>query len=160
MKSRGKEKIPKILQPVRDEVLNLLDMFEYFLGERQLGKPIEVLADSVRDLRILIQQLLLEHFLVIPKAKEEKFIKAMATALAKRSNRVPLETKQDKKYVDYCVGELITPFEWAEEIKREFPDDYPTQRILALDIPMLRPFDYGLRSKIRLVQPPKRKVRP
>ena len=159
MKQRQKEKLAKILEPVGEEVYNLLEMFEYFLMERALGKPIEVLADSVRDLRIIIQQLLLERYLYLPFKDTERFMKALAAVLAKRATRVPLEGREDKKYIDYCIGEIITCFEWAQEIKKEFPEDEVTQRILALDIPVLRPFDYGLRSKIHLVKPPKRKPR-
>jgi hypothetical protein len=157
MKTKKKEKLLKALHPVEEEVFNLLEMFEFFLDERQLGKPIEMLADSVRDLRIIIQQLLFEYFLGLSKSKEEAFIVGLAKALAKRSERIPVENKEDKRYVKYCISEVLTSFEWAVEIKKEFPEDQSTQRILAMDIPVLRPFDYGLRSKIRLVAAPKKK---
>lgn len=154
-----RERLLKVLGPVEEEVYNLLDMFEFFLVERQLRKPIEVLADSVRDLRIIIQQILMEHFQFIPFKDAEPFMKALAQALAKRSAHIPTDGSGDRKYVDYCIGEIITAFEWAAEIKREFPDDEISQKILSLDIPVLRPFDYGLRSKIRLVRAPKKKRR-
>ncbi len=154
-KERVKNKLPKILEPVHEEVFNLLDMFEFYLDERAFNKPIEILADSVRDLRIIVQQLLLEHFLRLGGAEAERFIKALAVVLAKRSAKVPVENREDKKYMQYCIGEVLTAFEWAQEIKKEYPDDPSTQRILALDIPVLRPFDYGLKSKIRLVKSPR-----
>jgi hypothetical protein len=53
MKNPKKEKLPKILEPVENDVYNLLEMFEFYLDERHLNKPIEILADSVRDLRII-----------------------------------------------------------------------------------------------------------
>lgn len=159
MKQRKREKLPKILKPVDEEIYNLLEMFEFYLMERRLGKPIEILADSVRDLRIIIHQILLEHFLSLAPARMDRFMKSLATALAKRSTRIPAENRADKRYVDYFIGEILVSFEWAQEIKREFTHDEISQRILALDIPVLRPFDYGLRSKIRLVAAPKRRKR-
>lgn len=159
MKIHKKEKLPKILEPVDEQVYNLLEMFEFYLDERHLRKPIEILADSVRDLRIIVQQMLMEHFIDLSKADGERFIKALAAILAKRSRRVPQESKEDRRYINYSIGEIITAFEWAEEIKKEFPDDPSTQKILAMDIPVLRPFDYGLRTKIRLVGAPRKKKR-
>jgi len=154
-----KEKLPKILGQEASGVYNLLDMFEFFLVERQLGKPIDDLAEAVRDLRIIIQRLLLEYVMKLTPAKAEKFASTLAVVLAKRSDSIPAQSREDKKYAKYCIGEIITAFEWSVEIKREFPRDAEAQRILALDIPVLRPFDYGLRKKIRLVKPPKRKRR-
>ncbi len=157
MRKPKREKLPKVLQDVGDGVHNLLEMFEFYLMERRLSKPIEVLSDSVRDLRIIIQQILLEHFLSLSPYQGERFIGTLATALAKRSTRVPAGGRGERKYANYVIGEILVSFEWAAEIKKEFPDDELRQRILALDIPVLRPFDYGLRSMIRLVKPPKKK---
>jgi len=157
MKPRKKEKLVKILKPIEEDVFNLLDMFEFYLMERRLEKPIEILADSIRDMRIIVQRILMEYFLETKKKDEDKFIKALAAVLAKRSMRIPYDSRADKKYIDYCVGEMITAFEWAAEIKKEYPNNPDIQRILAVDIPVLRPFDYGLRAKIRLVPPPRKK---
>lgn len=156
---RSKEKLPKILGQESSGIYNLLDMFEFFLVERQLGKPIDDLAEAVRDLRIIIQRLLMEYVMKLTPAKADKFAATLAVVLAKRAAGIPAQSREDKKYTKYCIGEVITAFEWSVEIKREFPRDAEAQRILALDIPVLRPFDYGLRTKIRLVKPPKRKRR-
>lgn len=154
-----REKLPKILSQEASGIYNLLDMFEFFLVERQLAKPIDDLAEAVRDQRIIIQRLLLEYVMTLTPAKTELFATALASALAKRAATIPGQSAGDKKYAKYCIGEIITAFEWAVEIKREFPRDAEVQRILAFDIPVLRPFDYGLRAKIRLVKPPKRRRR-
>ena len=152
-----REKLLKILSQEASGIYNLLDMFEFFLMERQLAKPIDDLAEAVRDLRIIIQRLLLEYVVALTTAKTDRFAAALATALAKRAATIPGQSAEDKKYAKYCISEIITAFEWAVEIKKQFPRDPEAQRILALDIPVLRPFDYGLRTKIRLVRPPKRK---
>jgi len=92
-------------------------------------------------------------------SKADKFATKLAVVLAKRADSIPAQSREDRKYAKYCIGEIITVFEWSVEIKRQFPRDAEAQRILALDIPVLRPFDYGLRTKIRLVKPPKRRRR-
>jgi hypothetical protein len=138
---------------INNEVKNLLEMFEFYLTERQLGKSVDVLASAVRDLRIIIQRLLLDYFINLSPDEESRFCTALASLLASRSTKLPKVTDEDKKYFDYCIGEILTCFQWAQEIKSEFPDDYPTQKTLLLDIPLLRPFDYGIRSKIMVVKP-------
>jgi hypothetical protein len=142
---------------INGEVKNLLEMFEFYLTERQLQKQISVLSDAVHDLRIIVQRLLIDHFLKLSVEEESRFCSTIATLLAERSTRIPAAGEEDKKYFDYVIGEILTCFEWAQEIKSEFPDDLQTQKILALDIPLLRPFDYGIRSKIRMIKPPKKK---
>lgn len=144
---------------INNEVKNLLEMFEFYLTERQLGKPVDVLASAVRDLRIIIQRLLLDYFINLSSDEECRFCTALASLLAARSTKLPNVTEEDKEYFDYCISEILTCFQWAQEIKAEFPDDYLTQKTLLLDIPLLRPFDYGIRSKIMVVRPkrPKRK---
>ncbi len=141
------------------EVKNLLEMFEFYLTERQLRKPIGVLGDAVRDLRIIVQRLLIDHFLALSPEDEVRFCSILATLLAERCTKLPNVLEADRKYFDYVIGEILTCFEWAQEIKSEFPDDIATQKILAIDIPLLRPFDYGVRSKIRMVEAPRPKGR-
>ncbi len=157
-----KQEHPKIalISPiVNGEVKNLLEMFEFYLTERQLQKSIDVLSDAVHDLRIIVQRLLIDHFLKLSAADEGRFCSTLATLLAERSTRIPSANMDDKKYFDYVIGEILTCFEWAQEIKSEFPEDLDTQRILSFDIPLLRPFDYGIRVKIRMVRPPKTRQR-
>lgn len=144
---------------VNGEVKNLLEMFEFYLTERQLRKSISVLSDAVHDMRIIVQRLLIDHFLMLSEDEEARFCSTLAMLLAERSTKIPSANEEDKKYFDYVIGEVLTCFEWAQEIKSEFPDDAATQRILAFDIPLLRPFDYGIRAKIRMVRPPKPKSR-
>ena len=149
------------LRPARKEVLNLLDMFEFFLTERQLGRPIEVLGESVHDMRLIIGRLLADYFLGLAAEEEERFCSALALMLADRCQAVPMEgDDEDQKYCDYCIAEILTCFEQAQEIKAAYPDDPVFQKILALDIPILRPFDYGLRGRLKLVKTGKmRRVR-
>ena len=144
-------------QEFNGEVKNLLEMFEFYLTERQLQKPINILGDAVHDLRIIVQRLLIDHFLRLPPQDESRFCSTLATLLAERCTKLPSVGEEDRKYFDYVIGEILTCFEWAQEIKSEFPEDLETQRILAFDIPLLRPFDYGIRSKIKIVKAPKKK---
>ncbi len=140
------------LKPVQSEVKNLLTMFDFFLTQRQLGKPIETLNEAVRDMRLIVGRLLVDHFLSLNLEDGDNFCKALATMLVDRCDQLPEEKDTEEDYCNYCVGEILTVFEYALEIKKEFPDDPILQKMLALDIPILRPFDYGLRGTFKVIE--------
>ncbi len=146
------------LKPVQSEVKNLLTMFDFFLTQRQLGKPIESLNEAVRDMRLIIGRILIDHFLGLTLEEGDKFCKALATMLADRCEELPEEKEIEGEYCQYCMGEVLTVFEYAMEIKKEFADDPILQKMLALDIPILRPFDYGLRGTFKVVEAHKRRM--
>jgi len=160
---KGSKTIKAPLKPVQAEVKNLLTMFDFFMTQRQLGKPIDVLAESVRDMRLILGRLLMDHFLGLDDEEGERFTVALAEMLADCCEGVPDEKEKEDEdegeedYCNYCIEELITPFEYAREIKREFSDDPVFQKMLALDIPILRPFDYGLRGNLKLLEARKRR---
>ena len=141
---------------VNGDVKNLMEMFEFYLMERQLDKPIETLAAAIRDTRIIVQRVLLYHFIHLPAEEESRFCIALARMLAKRCTKLPDVTAEDRLYFDYCISEILSCFEWAQEIKAEYPDDKVTQETFILDIPLMRPFDYGLRNKMREIRPKKK----
>lgn len=157
-KPKTEKKMKAPLRPVESEVKNLLEMFEFFLTERQLAKPIEALGESVRDMRLIVGRLLVDHFLTLTPAAETRFCASLAAMLADRAADLPSE-RDDSDYNAYCIGEILTTFEYAQEIKAAYPGDPVLQKILALDIPILRPFDYGLRRKLKLVSTKKRKIK-
>ncbi|OQA60794.1 MAG: hypothetical protein BWY40_00883 [bacterium ADurb.Bin270] len=143
------------LAPIENEVRNLLDLFEFFLTERHLGKSIEALGEIVRDMRIVIGRIMSDYFIRLRPEDEVKFCTSLAVMLAERGQLIPFE--DDGEYVDYCIGEILTAFEYAQEIKESYPEDKILQKILALDIPVLRPFDYGLRGKLKLIEKNKKR---
>ena len=53
---------------------------------------------------------------------------------------VPEEGETEAEYCHYCVSEILTAFEYAMEIKKEFSGDPILQKMLALDIPILQHF--------------------
>ena len=145
-----------VLKPAKKDIENLLEMFEFFLTERQLDKSIEALGESVRDMRLIIGRLLVDHFLPLNAKTESKFCSALASMLADRAAALPSEV-DDQEYIDYCIAEILTAFEYAEEIKLAYQDDPVLQKMLAMDIPVLRPFDYGIRGRMKLVNVDKRR---
>lgn len=149
------DKMHSTLVPVKNEVKNLLTMFDFFITQRQLGKSIEVLNEGVRDMRLIIGRLLIDHFLGLSLEDGESFCHALATMLADRCEQ--LSNDKEEEYCSYCVGEILTVFEYALEIKKEFADDPILQKMLALDIPILRPFDYGLRGTLKVVEAHKKR---
>ncbi len=146
------------LKPVQAEVKNLLTMFDFFLTQRELGKPIETLNEAVRDMRLIIGRLLIDHFLGLSLEDGDGFCRALATMLADRCEQLPEDRESDLEYCSYCLGEILTVFEYAMEIKKEFSDDPILQKMLALDIPILRPFDYGLRGTFKVVEAQKKRM--
>ena len=140
------------LRPVKAEVKNLITMFDFFMSQRQLGKPIETLSESVRDMRLILGRLLMDHFLGLTDDEGERFTNSLAEMLADCCQRIPDKDDGDEEYGSYCIEEMITPFEYAREIKREFSDDPVLQKMLSLDIPILRPFDYGLRGSFKVLE--------
>ncbi|MFA5812877.1 MAG: hypothetical protein WC956_11210, partial [bacterium] len=100
-------KMHESLMPVQAEIANLLTMFDFFLSQRQLGKPIEVLSDSVRDLRLILGRLLMDHFLGLTRDNGEQFCKAMAEMLADRCVSLFERNPDDEEYCRYCVGEIL-----------------------------------------------------
>jgi hypothetical protein len=146
------------LIPVKNEVKNLLTMFDFYITQRQLGKPIETLNEAVRDMRLIIGRLLIDHFLTLTPEDGDNFCRALATMLADRCEQLPEEKEVEAEYCSYCVGEILTVFEYAIEIKKEFDDDPILQKMLSLDIPILRPFDYGLRGTLKVVETHKKRM--
>jgi len=145
------------LRPVKAEVKNLLTMFDFYMAQRQLGKSIDTLAESVRDMRIILGRLVIDHFMGLAEGEGEPFTKALAEMLADSCAQIEAKDEGDDDYCSYCIEEMLTPFEYALEIKREFSDDPVMQKMLALDIPILRPFDYGLRGNLKVIEAQKKK---
>lgn len=141
----------------KGEVKNLLEMFEFYLSERELGKSIEELSQSVKDMRLIISRTLIDQFLSLDTEEEDKFCKVLAQMLADRAAEIPDDGEADRDYFSYCIGEILVSFEYAREIKEAYADDPVFQKMLALDIPILRPFDYGLKGRLRLLKPTKRR---
>lgn len=143
--------------PVRNEIKNLITMFEFFMTQRELGKPVNVLAESVRDMRVIIGRLLEEHFMNLTPTAGERFCKSLVTLLADAAVALLEEGEGDDDYIRYCIGEILTPFEYAKEIKKRYAEDPLLQKMLSTDIPVLRPFDYGIRGKLRVITPQKKR---
>jgi len=134
-----------------EEVQNLLEMFEFFLTERSLDRPVALLGEVIGDVRVIIGRLLSNHFLNFSPEQEAHFCAALATLLTDRAWKLPLTTEQDADYIDYFVSEILLAFEWAQEVKAEYSHDPNMKKMVAEDIPVLRPFDYGLKGRMRLV---------
>lgn len=135
---------------LESEVKHLLAMVEYYLVERSLERPVERLYDAMTSLRKIVSRLVLEHFLRLDADREPDFCAAITTMLTERTEELPL-SDVDRPHVEYLVEEILKSFEWAQEIKAEFPHDPVMQRIVSLDIPILDRFDFGLREKLHLV---------
>ncbi|MBI4124396.1 MAG: hypothetical protein HY609_00930 [Deltaproteobacteria bacterium] len=110
------------------------------------GEDMAALSEAIRQLRVLLQETLSGAFLALPLPKAREFRFALNDELFNACNEFKDQcAMEDHHHHSYCVKEIIACFEWAEQIKEEIPEDVLTQRILAVDIPILRPFDYGVK---------------
>lgn len=143
--------------PIQKEISQLTDLVRHYLQSRLQSAAIEVLNQTIRDLRIQLQQVVTNYFLHLPLPQARAFRSTLTDQLMGVVHELqPQCTKGDEDHHYYCVREVVACFEWAEQIKEEIPEDPLTQKILAIDIPILRPFDYGLK-KGRVVQRPLKK---
>ncbi len=146
----AKAQVDAVLLSTEEEVHNLLEMFAFYLGERSRGRSIASLKETVYQLQLILGRILTEHFLNIPPEREAHFCATLATLLQERSDHLSREDGEIE-YIGYCIDEMLVPFEYAQEVKAKFPHDPVMRRILAVDIPILLPFDYGMRRRLCLV---------
>lgn len=133
--------------PIHHEMGRMVDEVRCYLKARLERQAISALNESIRNLRIVVQQLLTDHFLALPLPKAKEFRFALADQLSSVCSELRNHDgcqPEDEEHHRYCIREVLVCFEWAEQIKEEVPDDPITQKILAVDIPILRPFDYGV----------------
>ena len=126
---------------------------QYFQG-RIKHESIQILNQAIHDLRIVIQQIILDHFILLPLPQGRNFRASLMDQLSNASHECYAGHEgEEKEHRHYFIKEIITCFEWAEQIKEEIPNDPVTQKILAVDIPILRPFDYGFHAGKPLKHP-------
>ena len=147
--------------PAHHEMLKVTVLVGRYFDHRLQKQPLQVLNVLVHDLRILLHQMILDHFLPLPLEQAREFRSALVDRLMgvygqyqPKYNRV-----EDKEHCHYLIKQIILSFELAEQIMEEIPHDPITQRILAVDIPILRPFDYGIGVASKVVQDFPKKTR-
>lgn len=134
------------------EMRRLVDHVRGYWQARIDGEEMSVLSETIRQLRILLQETLTGFFLSFPLPKAREFRAALSDELRNACGDFRNQcSDHDHAHHQYCIREIVACFEWAEQIKEEIPEDPLTQRILAVDIPILRPFDYGV-SKPRPIK--------
>lgn len=125
----------------------------YFKGRLQ-NEPIQNLNLIIHDLRLMLHQLITDYFMLLPLEEAKRFRLVLADHLANVCGEFyGGGSIEDEEHSRYCIQEVLSCFEWAEQIKEEIPDDPVTQRVLALDIPILRPFNYHHGRKKGVVRP-------
>lgn len=144
----GKDKEPA--GPLPQEMVRFLETFELFITQRKLNKPVVELHQTLHELRMQLIGIITRNFLTIPSEDEANFCRLLADQLARICKEFP-QDEQDRDYYDYCIAEILLCFEWVQQIKQECAGDLITQKVMLQDLPILRPFDYGLRGQMRLV---------
>lgn len=130
--------------PIQQDIAQIVGLVKRYFQDKLNKEPISSLSLVVHDLRIVIQRVITDYYLQLSLEEEKRFRGALADQLMSAVGEVYAgNDSKDREHRQYCVKEILACFEWAEQIKEEIPDDPVTQKILAIDIPILRPFDYG-----------------
>lgn len=130
--------------PIQAEMLKVVAKVRDYWQARLEGENISALNETIRELRILLQVILTDSFLSLPLPKAKEFRLALGDQLGSLCKELsPRCASSELNHHHYCTQEILACFEWAEQIKEEIPDDVLTQRVLVIDIPILRPFHYG-----------------
>jgi len=133
--------------PLKEEMGKLLKTVKQFFMARRNGDSLEKLNSHVHGMRLAIHQILMDHFMPLSWEEGLEFQAALVDALTNMVLSLdPSGRQQIEEYHHYCIGEILVCFRWAQQIKEEIPDDPMIQKMLAIDIPILRPFDYGSRK--------------
>lgn len=134
--------------PAQHEMMQIGMALRRYFEARLRREALTVLNETIRHLRILLQETVSNHFLLLPLVKAREFRFALGDQLYSICGELKKGCSvEDDCHHEYCVKGILACFEWAEQIKEEIPDDPVTQKILAIDIPILRPFDYGFGKK-------------
>lgn len=137
------------MENAENEMSKIVELFDCYLEARLAEEPIQLLNQYVREMRICLQYAITHLFLPLPLERGRKFRHALSDQLATLCGaKWAKASVQERRHQDYCRRQIMSCFELAEQIKEEVPDDPITQQILGVDIPILRPFDYGLGKKI------------
>lgn len=133
--------------PIQQDIAQIVGLVRRYFQDRMNHEPIPSLNLMIHDLRIVLQRVVSDYYLHLPLDEERRFRGALSDQLVSGINQLYVgKDSQDKEHRQYCVREILSCFEWASQIKNEVPDDPVTQKILVVDIPILRPFDYGFNS--------------
>lgn len=144
-----------IPSPIQAEMLKVVAKVRDYWQSRLDGEDISVWNETIRELRVLLQVILTDSFLSLPLPKAREFRFALGDHLISACNELSQHcAKSESNHHHYCMQEILACFEWAEQIKVEIPDDLLTQRVLVVDIPILRPFHYGF-GKARPIKRPR-----
>lgn len=144
--------------PIQEEMQRVTGLVRRYFICRMQRESINLMSEIIRDLRVSIQHVVTNYFFHLPQEKGRQF----QTSLADQLNGICEGFREqcgedDHKHHKYCMREVMACFEWAEQIKAEVPDDPITQKVLAVDIPILRPFDYGLGKAKPVARPSKKR---
>lgn len=123
------------------------DLMQRYFISRSQQRELDFLNEIIRELRVLVQEVLTERFLPLPLPEARNYRFALADRLYSLCKDIngSCPSEHEQNHYRYCVQQLMTCFEWAEQIKEEIPDDPVTQKILVVDIPILRPFCYDFK---------------
>lgn len=144
--------------PIQEEMQKVLGLMRRYFICRLQGESLNLLSEVIRDLRISLQQVIAGYFFHLPREKGKQFQMSLADQLNGVCQGFKEQcSENDHKHHKYCMNEILACFEWAEQIKSEVPDDPITQKVLAVDIPILRPFDYGFGKAKPVARPSKKR---
>lgn len=108
-------------------------------------EPIPQRNQTVRQLRMITTQLLQDaagHGISAMQELREAMGKELHDM--SRIGRARCGSPAEEEHLAYCLREIQLAFEMAEQIIAEYPTEPEIAKILIHDLPIFRPFDYGM----------------
>lgn len=141
-------------KPIHQEIRKVLDLVGNYFDHRLQKQPLQTLNLAVHDLRIVLHRVIMDRFLPLPLHQAREFRAALVDQLMGVCGQYHAKCgdPEEKEHCHVFVKQIALSFELAEQIMEEIPHDPVTQRILAVDIPILRPFDYGIGTAGKIAQ--------
>ncbi len=123
----------------------LLDATALLITQSRLNTPLEDRQQTLRHLRKLIAQTILDIF------QKRIAIDSIRDSLERGLSRVRRDclsgiTAEQIDYAEYCLREIRIAFELAVQVMEEYRNDETVAQIMLRDLPIFRPFDYGVQQ--------------
>lgn len=133
----------------KKDLQQLEDLVLYFITQREMARPVEKLKQNVKDIRTMILNIILRHYVPLKKDDEALFLREIRNFLADLRAEL-LGEGFDNEYCNYCLKKILSAFKTAQRVKQKMKF-FLHKRELFRDISILEPFDLNLRPFIRLV---------
>jgi hypothetical protein len=132
---------------------NLFDAVSLLLTQYRLHVALLDRQRTIRQVRSLIAAAIHDFLESAPKDLRA-LRETISAGLAKQEKSASRQDAMHEEYIKYCLREIALAFELADQIYSEFRHKPEVAKTLISDLPILRPFDYGIRQETTAEESP------